>query len=82
MEQDSPKDIYRIAYDEAFSELREILREFEQLRMQKDLVERVVEALKLEIGPKRQVAVTNHRPRVRCRVHTAVLQPVSSMSQA
>jgi hypothetical protein len=41
MEQDSPKDIYRIAYDEAFSELREILREFEQLRMQKDLVERV-----------------------------------------
>jgi hypothetical protein len=72
MEQDSHRDVYRIAYDEAFSELRDILREFEQLYARKDRVERVVEALSQEIGSQCQVVVPNHRPRTRRRVHIAV----------
>lgn len=73
MEQDFHKDAYRIAFDEAFSELRDILREFEQLYARKDRVEKVVEVLSQEIGSQCQVAVPNHRPRTRRRVHTAVL---------
>ena len=40
------EEIYRVAYDEARSELSDILTKFEQLRIRKDKVEKVVEALK------------------------------------
>ena len=40
------QEVYRVAYDEANAELSEILGRFEQLRLRKDRVEKVVEALK------------------------------------
>jgi hypothetical protein len=39
-------EVYRVAYDEAHAELNEILGKFEQLRIRKDKVEKLVEALK------------------------------------
>lgn len=39
-------EVYRVAYDEASAELSEILGKFEQLRLRKERVEKVVEALK------------------------------------
>jgi hypothetical protein len=40
------QEVYRVAYDEASAELSEILGKFEQLRLRKDRMEKVVEALK------------------------------------
>jgi len=40
------QEVYRVAYDEASAELSEILGKFEQLRLRKDRIEKVVEALK------------------------------------
>lgn len=40
------QEVYRVAYDEASAELSEILGKFEQMRLRKDRVEKVVEALK------------------------------------
>ena len=40
------QEVYRVAYDEATAELSEILSRFEQLRLRKDRIEKVVEALK------------------------------------
>ncbi|MGA2729487.1 MAG: hypothetical protein ABSE96_16895 [Terracidiphilus sp.] len=40
------KEVYRFAFDEANAELNQIVGEFEQLRMRKERVEKVVEALK------------------------------------
>jgi hypothetical protein len=40
------QEVYRVAFDEANAELSEILGKFEQLRIRKDRVEKVVEALK------------------------------------
>ena len=40
------QEVYRVAFDEARAELNEILSKFEQLRLRKDRIEKVVEALK------------------------------------
>jgi len=40
------QDVYRVAFDEANAELSEILGKFELLRLRKDRIEKVVEALK------------------------------------
>ena len=40
------QEVYRVAFDEARAELNEILGKFEQLRLRKDRVEKLVEALK------------------------------------
>lgn len=40
------QEVYRVAYDEASAELSEILAKFEQLRVRKDRIEKVVDALK------------------------------------
>jgi hypothetical protein len=40
------QEVYRVAYDEASAELSEILGKFEQLKLRKDRMEKVVEALK------------------------------------
>jgi hypothetical protein len=52
------QEVYRVAYDEASAELSEILAKFEQLRVRKDRIEKVVDALKpLVVGSE-----TSHRP--------------------
>ena len=40
------QEVYRVAYDEAKAELGEILAKFETLRLRKDRIEAVVDALK------------------------------------
>ena len=44
------QDVYRVAYDEAISELSDIINKYEQLRLQKERVEKVVEVLKPLLG--------------------------------
>jgi hypothetical protein len=44
------QEVYRVAFDEASAELSEILSKFEQLRLRKDRVEKVVDALKPLVG--------------------------------
>ncbi len=70
MRENVHKDVYRFAYDEASSELRKILKSFEQLCAQKNRVERLMEVLKPEIemreeervGNPQQVKKTTHLP--------------------
>jgi hypothetical protein len=68
MRENVHKDVYRFAYDEASSELRNILKAFEQLCAQKNRVEKLMEVLKPEIGmPERDdsdkhVKRTTHLP--------------------
>jgi hypothetical protein len=50
MRENVHKDVYRFAYDEASTELRNILKAFEQLCAQKNRVEKLMEVLKPEIG--------------------------------
>ncbi len=50
MRENVHKDVYRFAYDEASTELRKILRAFEQLCAQKNRVEKLMEVLKPELG--------------------------------
>jgi hypothetical protein len=50
MKENVHKDVYRFAYDEASTELRNILKAFEQLCAQKNRVEKLMEVLKPEIG--------------------------------
>ena len=51
------QEVYRVAYDEASAELSEILGTFEQLRLRKDRVEKVVEALKPLVQAAAEAAV-------------------------
>lgn len=67
MRENVHKDIYRFAYDEASSELRKILKAFEQLCAQKSRVEKLMEVLKPEVGVHesndgKQVKRTSHLP--------------------
>lgn len=68
MQENVHKDVYRFAYDEASSELRKILRAFEQLCAQKNRVEKLMEVLKPEIGvtalaeDEKHVKRTTHLP--------------------
>jgi len=48
------QEVYRVAFDEASAELSEILSKFEQLRLRKDRMEKVVEALKPLIAAEAQ----------------------------
>jgi len=49
MRENVHKDVYRFAYDEASSELRKILKAFEQLCAQKDRVEKLMQVLKPQV---------------------------------
>jgi hypothetical protein len=40
------QEVYRVAYEEASAEMSELLARFEQLRLRKDRMEKVIEALK------------------------------------
>ncbi len=51
------QEVYRVAYDEAKTELGEILGKFEALRLRKDRIEKVVEALKPLLATEAQSAV-------------------------
>lgn len=68
MRENVHKDVYRFAYDEASSELRKILKAFEQLCAQKNRVEKLMEVLKPEVGAagegeeERHVKRTTHLP--------------------
>ena len=44
------QDVYRVAYDEAIGELSDIINKYEQLRLRKERVEKVVEVLKPLLG--------------------------------
>jgi hypothetical protein len=50
------QDVYRVAYDQANAELSEILSKFEQLRVRKDRIEKVVDVLKPLVGSEMQSA--------------------------
>lgn len=45
------QEVYRVAFDEASGELSDILAKFEQLRLRKDRLEKVIEALKPLVLP-------------------------------
>jgi hypothetical protein len=68
MRENVHKDVYRFAYDEASSELRKILRAFEQLCAQKNRVEKLIEVLKPQVGISeeaedgKQIKRTTHLP--------------------
>ena len=68
MSENVHKDVYRIAYYEAASELRKILKAFEQLCAQKNRVENLIEILKPQVEPselvddKKHVKKTTHHP--------------------
>lgn len=68
MKENFHKDVYRFAYDEASTELRKILKAFEQLCAQKNRVEKLMEVLKPEIGlgatadDEKHVKRTTHLP--------------------
>lgn len=51
METNRFRNHYRTAYDEASTELRRILGEFERLSVQRERVEELMQALKPAIGP-------------------------------
>jgi len=40
------QDVYRFAHEEASSELNEIVKEFDQLRIRKERIEKLLDALK------------------------------------
>jgi hypothetical protein len=68
MRENVRKDVYRFAYDEASTELRKILKAFEQLCAQKNRVEKLMEVLKPEVGvaeeieENKQIKKTTHLP--------------------
>lgn len=55
------QEVYRFAYEEASSELTEIVGEFEQLRLRKERIEKVMEALKPFAGPDVQGAAVDQQ---------------------
>jgi|HubBroStandDraft_2_1064218.scaffolds.fasta_scaffold07949_2 hypothetical protein len=64
------QEVYRVAYDEANAELSEILGRFEQLRLRKDRVEKVVEALKPLIANE-AVSLAAEQKKESAELHTA-----------
>jgi hypothetical protein len=60
MRENVHKDVYRFAYDEASTELRKILKSFEQLCAQKTRVEKLIQVLKPEVGLPEDVDDSKH----------------------
>ena len=60
MNQEGQKEIYRVAFDAANAELKEISAAFEELRIRKDRVEKLVSALGplVEEAPKADTATS------------------------
>jgi hypothetical protein len=59
MRQESPRDAYRDAFNEAYSELRKIFGEVERLRIRRDRVAKLVEVLNKRFGFQTQIAVNS-----------------------
>jgi hypothetical protein len=71
------QETYRFAFDEASVELREIDSRFEQLRVRKERMEQIIDALRpLMAGEQAQVETTTQR------TATAVIEPVAFSAQA
>jgi len=64
MRENVHKDVYRFAYDEASSELRKILKSFEQLCAQKNRVEKLMQVLKPEVGLPQDAEAGKHVKRI------------------
>ncbi len=75
------QEVYRVAYDEASAELSEILGKYEQIRLRKDRVEKVIEALKplvAELAAAERSAAPERKPLpIEVQVH-APAEPVQS----
>ena len=54
------QDVYRVAYDEAISELSDIINQYEQLRQRKERVEKAVDVLKPLVGANVQPISADH----------------------
>jgi hypothetical protein len=55
------QEVYRVAFDEANAELSEILGKFELLRLRKDRIEKVVDALKPLVALNESAAAATER---------------------
>jgi len=84
MNQKAEKKIYRFAYDEAASELRQILNSFERLSTQKEKIENLIHVLKPELDSttqlqKKRSSTQNKAHLPNCVVITrlTVLQPTA-----
>jgi hypothetical protein len=62
MRQDKRKDVYRVAYEAANTELNEILGAFEQLHAEKSRLEEFLDALEPEIGLDDEVSRMDLKP--------------------
>jgi len=55
-------EAYHVAFDVATAELRDIVHQFEQLRIRKEMIEKVVEALEPVISHRDSMAATARQP--------------------
>jgi hypothetical protein len=76
------QEVYRVAFDEASAELSEILAKFEQLRVRKDRIEKVVEALKPLMASEAQAVAAERSQAVVERPSAASEAPGHSLSEA
>lgn len=56
------QDVYRVAYDEAITELSEILNKFEQLRLRKERIEKAMDVLKPLLGQSAPASLSDMNP--------------------
>ncbi|MFZ0742982.1 MAG: hypothetical protein WAM85_01170 [Terracidiphilus sp.] len=56
------QEVYRVAFDEAKAELGDILGKFDQLRLRKDRIEKLVEALKPLMGSETLATASDRSP--------------------
>jgi hypothetical protein len=77
MEQNVHKDIYRFAYDEATTELRNILHSFEELCAKKNQVEKLLKVLKPEIGLAEEANANRRRERKSHLPHCVVVTRIT-----
>jgi hypothetical protein len=76
------QEVYRVAFDEANAELSEILGKFELLRLRKDRIEKVVEALKPLIAMNEAAAAAGERSAVAERQAPASATSVQAPAEA
>ncbi|MDE3200999.1 MAG: hypothetical protein KGN79_08760 [Acidobacteriota bacterium] len=76
------QEAYRVAYDEANSELKEFVLKFEQLRFRKEQIERLVDSLRPLMGQASPVAVMEpSASQVVANVNQRVETPVAAPTQ-
>jgi hypothetical protein len=75
------QEVYRVAYDEAKSELGEILGKFEALRLRKDRIEKVVEALKPLLAADAQASAERPAPVPDRQPSFAIPEPIHQVAE-